>query len=140
MGSLKCLAAATGMKCLPQSKIGQAQGIVLHDWHAEILAIRSFNRFLLEECHELASSVKNVSDYIRLRSPNERTEAHFQPFALKEGISFHMYCSEAPCTLASPFLYIRPSNNRRWRCEHGTDHGSPTRLNALESTFNNNFK
>ncbi|OWO99116.1 tRNA-specific adenosine deaminase [Marssonina coronariae] len=101
MGSLKCLAAATGMKCLPQSKIGQAQGIVLHDWHAEILAIRSFNRFLLEECHELASSVKNVSDYIRLRSPNERTEAHFQPFALKEGISFHMYCSEAPCGDAS---------------------------------------
>ncbi|KAK2627124.1 hypothetical protein QTJ16_003090 [Diplocarpon rosae] len=101
MRSLECLAAATGMKCLPQSKIGQAQGIVLHDWHAEILAIRSFNRFLLEECHALASSENNVSEYIRLRNPDERTEVHFQPFALKEGITFHMYCSEAPCGDAS---------------------------------------
>ncbi|PBP20962.1 adenosine-deaminase domain-containing protein [Diplocarpon rosae] len=101
MGSLECLAAATGMKCLPQSKIGQAQGVVLHDWHAEILAIRSFNRFLLEECHALASSENNVSEYIRLRNPDERTEVHFQPFALKEGITFHLYCSEAPCGDAS---------------------------------------
>jgi tRNA-specific adenosine deaminase 1 len=85
------------MKCLPQNKISQAQGVVLHDWHAEILAIRSFNRFLLEECHALAVSEKQSSEYIRRRSQDERTEAHFQPFALNNGINLHMYCSEAPC-------------------------------------------
>lgn len=86
------------MKCLPQSKIPRAQGVVLHDWHAEILAIRSFNRFLLEECYALALSEKQSSEYVRLRSSEERTEEDFQPFALKDDIDLHMYCSEAPCT------------------------------------------
>lgn len=96
------------MKCLPQNKISQAQGVVLHDWHAEILAIRSFNRFLLEECLALASSEKPSSDYIRLRSQGERTDTHFQPFALNEGINLYMYCSEAPCILPSYSMFSNP--------------------------------
>lgn len=95
------------MKCLPQNRIAQAQGTVLHDWHAEILAIRSFNRFLLDECYALASCQKQTSEFIRLRSPDERTESHFQPFALNDGINLHMYCSEAPCT------YIQVDQNSR---------------------------
>lgn len=91
------------MKCLPQNKIAQAQGVTLHDWHAEILAIRSFNRFLLEECYALTISEKSSSDYIRVRTADERTETCFQPFALHEGINLHMYCSEAPCK--SPQLH-----------------------------------
>jgi len=90
------------MKCLPQNKISQAQGLVLHDWHAEILAIRSLNRFLLEECHALASQEKTSSEYVRFRSPDERNEFQFQPFALNNEIDLHMYCSEAPCT----FIYV----------------------------------
>tara|TARA_R110002033_G_C3727907_1_gene223657 strand:+ start:175 stop:456 length:282 start_codon:yes stop_codon:yes gene_type:complete len=85
------------MKCLPQNKIAQAQGVTLHDWHAEVLAIRSFNRFLLEECHALALSKNASSGYVRFRTQNERTQINFQPFALNEGINLYMYCSEAPC-------------------------------------------
>jgi tRNA-specific adenosine deaminase 1 len=85
------------MKCLPQSKVAQAQGIILHDWHAEILAIRSFNRFLLDECYSLASAQRDASDFIRLRSLDERTNVNSQPFTLKDDIALHMYCSEAPC-------------------------------------------
>lgn len=85
------------MKCLPQDKVSRAQGIVLHDWHAEVLAIRCFNRFLLEECHALLSSRKKSSEYLRLREEDERTDSHSQPFALNDGIKLHMYCSEAPC-------------------------------------------
>jgi tRNA-specific adenosine deaminase 1 len=84
------------MKCLPQDKVACAQGIVLHDWHAEVLAIRSLNRFLLEECRALISQEKS-SEYVRVRDQEERTETHFQPFALRDGINLHMYCSEAPC-------------------------------------------
>ena len=51
---LTCVALATGMKCLPQSKLPLAKGNVLHDWHAEVLAIRGFNRWLVDECEELA--------------------------------------------------------------------------------------
>ncbi|KAK3629053.1 hypothetical protein LTR56_018289 [Elasticomyces elasticus] len=50
---LTCAALATGMKCLPHAKLPLAHGNVLHDWHAEILAIRAFNRWLLDECEEL---------------------------------------------------------------------------------------
>lgn len=85
------------MKCLPQNKISKAQGVVLHDWHAEVLAIRSFNRFLLEECHALALEKTQSSKYIRFREQDERTDSHFQPFALRDGIKLFMYCSEAPC-------------------------------------------
>jgi tRNA-specific adenosine deaminase 1 len=86
------------MKCLPQNKIIQAQGVVLHDWHAEVVAIRSFNHFLLKECQALALSQKQTSDYIRRRTQSEITDSHFQPFAFNEDVALHMYCSEAPCT------------------------------------------
>lgn len=87
------------MKCLPQNKIALANGVTLHDWHAEILAIRLLNRFLLEECHSLILQEKQSSEYIRVRSEAEKTTAHFQPFALQDDVNLHMYCSEAPCEL-----------------------------------------
>ncbi|KAG9236093.1 adenosine deaminase/editase [Amylocarpus encephaloides] len=95
--SLKCVASATGMKCLPQKQISRAHGVTLHDWHAEILTIRSFNHFILRECQAVLEAEKFDSEYVRRRDEQERTESHFQPFALKDGIAIHMYCSEAPC-------------------------------------------
>jgi Adenosine-deaminase (editase) domain len=124
------------MKCLPQNKISQAQGVVLHDWHAEVLVIRSFNRFLLDECHALAISQKQSSEYVRLRSREERTESHYQPFALNDGINLHMYCSEAPCkSLSTPLLFQDPLliSSRR-RCQHGAHHGRSRRLHTLGAT------
>lgn len=111
------------MKCLPSSKLPQAQGNVLHDWHAEILAIRAFNRFLLEECRQLALGGPSMtSPFLRRRtaeemishsgsdsseSESEGEESrncncwHAQPFAWREDVALHMYCSEAPCGDAS---------------------------------------
>lgn len=86
---------STGMKCLPQTKISQANGMVIHDWHAEILAIRSFNRFLLEEC--LFFFENGTSDYVRMRSNAEREGPVSHPFAIRDEIELHLYCSEAPC-------------------------------------------
>jgi hypothetical protein len=135
------------MKCLPNSKISQAQGVVLHDWHAEILTIRSFNRFLLEECHALALSQKSSSDFIRIRHQDERTESHFQPFALNDGVKLHMYCSEAPCKSKSLLQKYIKTHDFRWRRKHGTYNGRSRRLYALgptpsslsRSTFNHDF-
>ncbi|KAG9241731.1 tRNA-specific adenosine deaminase [Calycina marina] len=113
---LTCLALATGMKCLPQNKISQAQGIVLHDWHAEILAIRSFNRFLLDECLNLATAPDTESSYLRFRNQDEISESHFQPFTLKADVSLHMYCSEAPCGDASMELTMAAQeDDRPWQ-------------------------
>jgi tRNA-specific adenosine deaminase 1 len=82
------------MKCLPASKVPEAYGNVLHDWHAEIVALRAFNQFLLEDCKVLSSTAVAPSRFV---SRKEITAAGAQPFAIKDEVKWHMYCSEAPC-------------------------------------------
>lgn len=89
------------MKCLPAAKIPSAHGVVLHDWHAEILALRAFNRFLIDECASIVSGSEPVSDFVRRRDVSEISRTAPQPFALKSDVGIHMYCSEAPCGDAS---------------------------------------
>jgi tRNA-specific adenosine deaminase 1 len=96
----------TGMKCLPASRIPQAQGIVLHDCHAEIVAIRAFNRFLIQECSTLVESHSAVSPWVRRRGVDELSNSSPQPFALKEKVSIYVYSSEAPCGDASMELIM----------------------------------
>ena len=95
------------MKCLPTTKVPLAHGSVLHDWHAEILALRCFNHFLLSECHSLASSPSLDSVYLRRRHEGEGDGDSLQPFAIDEDVKLHMYCSEAPCGDASMELVMR---------------------------------
>ncbi|EFQ29571.1 adenosine-deaminase domain-containing protein [Colletotrichum graminicola M1.001] len=98
-GVLTCLSLATGMKCLPASKLSLAKGNALHDWHAEVLAIRAFNRWLLDECSSHLQGT--ASEFIRRREASEVSNDSPQPFAVKDGVKLHMYCSEAPCGDAS---------------------------------------
>lgn len=96
--TVTCAALATGMKCLPQSKLHLAQGNILHDWHAEILALRSFNRFLVDECVDLAKRGRGEhGQWVRW----DQWRADEPPFALHDDVKIHMYCSEAPCGDAS---------------------------------------
>lgn len=90
------------MKCLPSHKVPQAQGFVLHDWHAEILAIRGFNCYLLQECHQLLESNDHTSPFIRRRNRSELSVSRgLQPFTIHERVKIYMYCSEVPCGDAS---------------------------------------
>jgi tRNA-specific adenosine deaminase 1 len=94
------------MKCLPASKLSQANGVALHDWHAEVLTLRAFNRFILDECRRLAQYDTAESDFLRRRTKGEFSSSsesptptwNCQPFAWRDGLTLHMYCSEAPCT------------------------------------------
>ena len=110
---VKCLSIGTGMKCLPASNPSLlASGTVLHDWHAEILAIRAFNHFLLQECHQLAFCVNSTSPILRWRQPQEMSEVHgLQSFRLREGLRIIMYCSEAPCGDASMELVMEAQDD-----------------------------
>ncbi|KAF2476897.1 tRNA-specific adenosine deaminase [Lindgomyces ingoldianus] len=94
------------MKCLPSAKLLLAHGNILHDWHAEVLAIRAFNRFILDECRLLSIPPYTPSRFVRRRRTSEITEAEYQPFAIKDDVSIHMYCSEAPCGDASMELVM----------------------------------
>lgn len=100
------------MKCLPAAKIPRAAGLVLHDWHAEVLAIRAFNYFLLQECLKILESQHYASSFIRLRQENEMSEVNgVQPFALRENLKIFMYCSEAPCGDASMELVMEAQDD-----------------------------
>ncbi|KAK3363342.1 adenosine deaminase/editase [Lasiosphaeria hispida] len=113
-GSLKCVALATGMKCLPASKLPQANGIAIHDSHAEVLALRTFNQFVLQECRRL--TLGEQSEFLRRRTdlelaPLKKSNGqdapwHGQPFAWRKDVTLHMYCSEAPCGDASMELIM----------------------------------
>ncbi|CAG5182566.1 uncharacterized protein ALTATR162_LOCUS10224 [Alternaria atra] len=89
------------MKCLPSNKIPLAHGNILHDWHAEVTAIRAFNRYLLDECSLISTPPYPTSDFLRHLSPDEHTKDLQQPFTIREDVFIHMYCSEAPCGDAS---------------------------------------
>ncbi|VUC33199.1 unnamed protein product [Clonostachys rosea] len=102
-GNFQCLALATGMKCLPASKLPDSHGVGIHDWHAEVLAIRIFNRFLLDECHSQVSGetqTKYISP-VRYMSQSTGEDESVLPFAIGSDVKLHMYCSEAPCGDAS---------------------------------------
>ena len=95
------------MKCLPAAKVPQANGLILHDWHAEVLAMRAFNRFLLDECHWLAAYPDESSTVLRRREAHEISKTKgLQPFTIHERLKLHMYCSEAPCGDASMELVM----------------------------------
>ncbi|OPB38498.1 tRNA-specific adenosine deaminase [Trichoderma guizhouense] len=110
-GILSCIALATGMKCLPASKLGDAKGVAIHDWHAEILAIRTFNRYLLDECQGLIDgsrrddpqAILQQSDSLDIETESDR---YTRPFEIRPDVKLHMYCSEAPCGDASMELIM----------------------------------
>ena len=101
------------MKCLPSSKSSLLEcGTVLHDWHAEILAIRAFNHFLLQECHHLASRANYKSPILRWRQAGNKSEAKdTHPFGIDENLRIMMYCSEAPCGDASMELVMETQHD-----------------------------
>jgi tRNA-specific adenosine deaminase 1 len=94
------------MKCLPHNKIPSAHGNILHDWHAEVLAIRAFNRFLLDQCLLALTPPYPPSDWIRTRPASEHSPHQPQPFTIRDDVQIHMYCSEAPCGDASMELVM----------------------------------
>ena len=104
------------MKCLSRDKIGLAKGNIVHDSHAEILAIRAFNRWIVDECHDLAGGI-GESEWLTWRRSrqakgreagrDEKCENAGPPFAIKDGVSIHLYISEAPCGDSSMELVMR---------------------------------
>ena len=119
------------MKCLPTSKIPSANGNVLHDWHAETLTLRVFNRFLLDESHHLLSKSGLTESEILICRPKSGMSSignDNQPFAIKDGLRIFMYCSEAPCGDASMEVLMD-------RLEDATPWPVPDASNVIEGAM-----
>lgn len=121
--SLTCISVTSGAKCLSASHIPRCRGLVLHDCHAEILAIRAFNYWLLTECNSVLSREKQLpnahgtstpdnekvldSPFIQRRKIEEDEDGigtsptEWPPFEIRPDIKIYMYCTCAPCGDAS---------------------------------------
>lgn len=86
------ISISTGVKAMPDKCRSYSNGTIVHDMHAEILAIRLFNWFLLNECTKLESN-SYESRFI------ERIEV--LKFKWKPNIKLALYISEPPCGDAS---------------------------------------
>ena len=120
------------MKCLSATQtLLLASGTVLHDWHAEILAIRAFNHSLLHEARSLASSSAYQSSILRHRQVDGVAPQSFghQPITLREGLKIMMYCSEAPCGDASMELVMEAQEDATpWPVADSSDKIAPVLL------------
>lgn len=98
------------MKCLPASKLPDANGNGLHDWHAEVLALRALNRLLLDQCSALARVRVPSAQVVEWTAQGERVggQPPVAPFRVRGGVRLHMYCSEAPCTCPCLSCASRP--------------------------------
>ncbi|OOQ83793.1 putative tRNA-specific adenosine deaminase [Penicillium brasilianum] len=153
---LHCISVTTGAKCLPASHIPRCQGLVLHDCHAEILAIRAFNYWLLNECHALSIEESNEainsddiidaehshvskSPFIRRRKQTQpRTDAgvNWPPFEIQPDVKFYMYCTCAPCGDASMELCMAAQDDATpWQVTRPADASSPHPGNLQEENL-----
>lgn len=87
------VALGTGTKCISGEYLSDS-GLAVNDCHGEVIARRALMRFLYSQLELIAKGQDEVS--IFERKPNGK-------FALKSGISFHLYISTAPCGDARVF-------------------------------------
>ena len=123
----------SGAKCLPSSHIPICKGLVLHDSHAEILAIRAFNYWLLNECHGVLASPEpeSPSPYIR-RLKHTRSNEHWPPLELYPDVRVYMYCTCAPCGDASMELCMAAQEDPTpWELPPALENGHETQDAAL---------
>ena len=105
----------------------KCNGQVLHDSHAEVLALRAFNRFLLTEVLAILQihGPQYHSSFLRFSEHMSGCEntAYTFPFEIRANISIYMYCSEAPCGDASMELLMaeQGSDAIPWPIENSTD-------------------
>lgn len=99
LSTMKLLTLTTGVKCMPDIKLNNTEGRIVHDMHAEILSIRALSWFMLDEMKRVKEG--EMSDLIEFVEKDENCN-YFNnnlngKFKLKKNIKFALYISELPC-------------------------------------------
>lgn len=107
-------ALRTGTKCLPASAMPKCQGSVLHDSHAEVLALRGFNHWLLAEIKTILENPTYISPFLESSTQavsqirqDRATTVPPAPFRVKENVLIYFFTTEAPCGDASMEILMR---------------------------------
>lgn len=121
------------MRCAPRSKLDKSQGHIVHDSHAEILAIRAFNRVLLLDCakvveeygtDEKACRLDSLVEYIGTSKPNRGDDG--VPFRFRNDLKIFQYSSEAPCGDSSMELIMASQQDASpWTEQQPGQHEQP---------------
>ncbi|XP_060643872.2 tRNA-specific adenosine deaminase 1 [Anolis sagrei] len=88
---LEVVAAGSGTKCLGSQEM-RREGDVLNDSHAEVVAKRSFQRYLLDQLWRAVVGRDPCSIFVSEEDGK---------WALRPGIRFIFFCSQTPCGDAS---------------------------------------
>lgn len=108
---IEIVSLATGTKSIPVSALSKCKGLILHDCHAEILALRGFNYWLLAEIRRMLDSESYESIWLEFTSPGDGAHSSSHkwspfPFRLREGVQVSLFSTEAPCGDASMELLM----------------------------------
>ncbi|EXJ73077.1 uncharacterized protein A1O5_04226 [Cladophialophora psammophila CBS 110553] len=98
---LTCVSVATGTKCLSATALPRCQGLVVHDSHAEILALRGFNHWILSELEIILQDPAHQSPYLEFSLQDDAGMIQGCPFRLKDNVIIHFFTTVAPCGDAS---------------------------------------
>ncbi|AAS53638.1 AFR267Wp [Eremothecium gossypii ATCC 10895] len=86
----RLVSAATGVKALPDKELERSHGRMVHDSHAEILALRGFNAVLLQQAKLVTDGRSAECDLVEQAKTQDR-------FRLASRWQAALYISKAPC-------------------------------------------
>lgn len=87
LGDMKLVTMTTGVKCVPDVKLQNSGGRVVHDMHAEILSMRAFTSYIMDELINLDAG--GESEIVEKTNTGK--------YRLDPNIKLALYVSELPC-------------------------------------------
>ncbi|SCU87997.1 LANO_0D00760g1_1 [Lachancea nothofagi CBS 11611] len=124
---LRLVSLATGVKATPDVELRRSHGKILHDCHAEILAIRGFNTVLMKQAM-LLNSCNSPRDVDLINACSDG-------YKVKDSWAFALYVSRAPCGDASMDL-LEDNDSAYFTAENLCQYVDPSVRTILRGRFN----
>lgn len=126
---LRLVSVATGVKAMPDALLARGCGKIVHDCHAEILALRALNTVLLKQMEQLKKNPAQEQDLIKLYSPSGL-------YILKDNWELALYISTLPCGDASMDLLMQEDEGAMVQDNDCIQYVDPTITTILRGRLN----